>query len=165
MHPYPKHLEGCDYRGFRRYFLTLCTHERRPLFTCRDPVALVESYFLRVARESGIADIAHCFRPDHLHSALEGCTADADVRRFISRMKQFTGFHFQRTFGVRLWQRYGYERVIRSDESTEPVVRYILENPVRGGLVKDARDYPFIGSSQYTLEQLMECCGGRGSSA
>jgi putative transposase len=167
MHPYPKHLGGCDYRGARRYFLTFCTYERRPLFTSAAHVALVESHFLRTAGESGFADIAHCFMPDHLHAAVEGRNESADARAFIKRMKQFTGFYFKQTFSERLWQRYGYEHVIRDDETTAKVVRYVLENPVRAQLVATVAEYPFVGSSEYSLEQLLDCCrdSSNGSSA
>jgi hypothetical protein len=36
------------------------------------------------------------------------------------------------------------------------VARYILENPVRAGLVTTLQEYRFIGSSLYTREQLIE---------
>jgi hypothetical protein len=67
-----------------------------------------------------------------------------------------TGFYFKKTFGRQLWQRYGYEHVIRHDEPTRAIIRYILENPIRAGLVPAVADYRFIGSSEYTVEQLVE---------
>ena len=36
------------------------------------------------------------------------------------------------------------------------MARYILENPVRAGLVARIQDYPFSGSKRYTLEQILE---------
>lgn len=42
-----------------------------------------------------------------------------------------------------LWQINYYEHVLRSDEATEKTARYILENPVRRGLVEDFCDYHF----------------------
>jgi REP element-mobilizing transposase RayT len=165
MHPYPKHLEGFDYRGFHRYFVTVCTDERREPFTDTERVGLVEAHFLRIAKEFEIADLAHCFMPDHLHAALEGRSENADLLAFVARMKQYTGFYFKQRFGVRLWQRYTYEHVIRDDETTAAVIRYVMENPVRAGLVTDVRDYPFIGSSEYALEELLELCSDVGSSA
>lgn len=128
-------------------------------------VALVELHFLRIAKEMQFADLAHCFMPDHLHAALEGRAAESDDRRFIARMKQYTGFYFRREFSERLWQRYGYEHVIRDDESTRQVIRYVLENPIRAGLVLDVSEYPFIGSSEYSVEQLIDFCRDDSSSA
>jgi hypothetical protein len=86
-----------------------------------------------------------------------GSIADStkcDCKRFITRTKQFSGFYFTKQFGTRLWQRYGFERVIRDSEQTF-VARYILENPVRAGLVAATEDYPFIGSFVYTLPELI----------
>src|SRR5687768_6140508 len=166
MHPYPRHLSGFDYCGLHRYFLTFCTRERRALFTRTEHVALVESHFLRTAKELKFADLAHCFMPDHLHAAVEGRSTESDARRFIARMKQSSGFYFKREFNQPLWQRYGYEHVIRDDESNQKVIRYVLENPIRAGLVSDVSEYPFIGSSEYSIEQLIDFCRnrmGRGS--
>ena len=63
---------------------------------------------------------------------------------------QFSGYHYKQAHGKGLWQRYGYERVLREEESTQRVVAYVLENPVRAGLVKTVHDYPFIRSSVTT---------------
>jgi REP element-mobilizing transposase RayT len=96
--------------------------------------------------------------PDHLHLAVEGRREDADLKIFIKRMKQFSGFYFKQAHGVTLWQRYGYEHVLRSNEDTKGVVRYILENPLRAHLARDVRDYPFFGSSEYSRAELLEFC-------
>jgi len=60
-----------------------------------------------------------------------------------------------RQFGTRLWQRYGFERVVRDSEQTFVVARYILENPVRAGLAGAIEEYPFVGSFVYTLPELI----------
>ena len=95
--------------------------------------------------------------PNHVHLLTEGQSEDSDGRRFIAHAKQLSGFHFKKQFaGVRLWQRYGFERTLRADESTLRVARYMLENPVRAGLVTRVQDYPFLGSDVYTVEQILE---------
>jgi hypothetical protein len=55
-----------------------------------------------------------------------------------------------------LWQRYGFERVLRNSEQMFVVARYILENPVRAGLVTTIEAYPFRGSLVCTLPELIE---------
>ena len=74
--------------------------------------------------------------PSDMHAAVQGETDRAELKAFVARRKQFSGFHFKRQFGLRLWQRYSYERVIRGDEDTRMVVRYVLRNPIRAGLVE-----------------------------
>ena len=61
----------------------------------------------------------------------------------VSRWKQLTGYHIGRTHTKRLWQPDYFERVLRDDESTIVVARYILENPIRAGLAKGIGEYPF----------------------
>ena len=153
---YPEHLKAFDYRGLHQYFLTFCTHNRGRLFAKADAMEVVRTQIARASAEQRMSVIAYCFMPDHLHLLMEGQSDDADCRTFIARAKQYSGFSYQAAFGRRLWQRYGYERVLRSDEAAVSVARYILENPVRAGLVVAVQDYPFSGSSVYSLEQLLD---------
>jgi putative transposase len=152
----PERLKTFDYLGCRQYFLTFCTDHRHRLFTAPDRVELARTQISRAASEQRISVLAYCFMPDHVHLLVAGTSEDSDCRRFIARAKQYSGFHYQAAFGRRLWQRFGYERVLRNDEAAIRVARYILENPVRAGLVTEVQQYPFAGSSVYSLEQLLE---------
>jgi putative transposase len=142
--------------GSHRYSLTFCTHNRKPLLTDARAVDIVMNQFLRTSSDEGFAIIAYCAMPDHVHLLVEGTRDDSDAKRFISRGKQSSGFLFAQERGTRLWQRYGYEHVLRDEEATPLVVRYILENPVRAGLVDNVRAYPYIGSSVYSRDELIE---------
>ena len=117
---------------------------------------LILEQFARSATEQQFAILAYCFMPDHVHLLVEGQAETSDCKRFIARAKQYSGFYYLKRYGDRLWQRYGFERVLRSEEITMVVARYILANPVRGGLVDRVEDYPFSGSLVYTLQQLLE---------
>lgn len=156
MPHYPEHLRRFSYLGIYRYFLTFCTHERRPYFTVAEDVALVREQFLRAAREADFALIVYCFMPDHVHLLVEGLRDDGDLRRFVKASKQYAAFYFQRRRQERLWQRYGYERVLRSEEATPDVVRYTIANPVRGAIVASPEEYAFWGSTIYSREELLE---------
>ena len=93
--------------------------------------------------------------PDHVHLLVSGLTEDSDCRAFIRAMKQYTGYYFRKATGRALWQRYGYEHVLRSDLERATTIRYILDNPLRAGLAKRLEDYPFLGSERYTVEELV----------
>jgi putative transposase len=159
----PKHLKAFDYLGLYRYFLTFCTHQRRHVFVTSDRVELVRAQILRAATDQHFALLAYCFMPDHAHLLVEGLADDADCRRLIARAKQTSGFHYQKMFGARLWQRYGFERTLRRGESALSVGKYILENPVRAGLAKSVEEYPFLGSTTHTLAEILEAVQSRGS--
>ena len=152
----PEHLKKFDYLGRHQYFLTFCTVGRKQFFVKADAVDTVRTQIERAAGEESVALTAYCYMPDHVHFLAEGKADDSDCLRFVARAKQFSGFHYHAKFGHRLWQRYSYEHTLRSEESAISVARYILENPVRGGLVARIEDYPFSGSTEYTLEQILE---------
>ena len=145
---HPEHLKGFDYTGAYRYFLTFCTFQRRTLFLTREHVDLVLTQFRRTADDEGFAIPAYGFMPDHVHLLIEGLSNESDCRRFIARAKQLSGFHYKKAFGEPLWQRYGFERTLRAEEHSMRVARYILENPVRAGLVSRVQVYAFLGSDR-----------------
>ena len=116
----------------------------------------VFKYMGGILRNNASSLVASGGMPDHVHLLIEGQREDSDCREFISRAKQYSGFHYRATFGQRLWQRYGFERTLRSEEFAVSVARYILENPVRAGLVERIDQYEFSGSSVYTIEQILE---------
>jgi putative transposase len=151
----PSRLKGFDYLGRHRYSLTLCTARRRPLFVSGPVVTRVLSQILRASVEHDVAVLAYCFMPDHVHLLVEGQTARSDGKRFIVRAKQYSGYDYSKQFGGRLWQRYGFEHVLRDEETTRAVARYTLANPVRAGLAQRVSDYPFAGSLVYDLEDLI----------
>ncbi len=152
----PDRLKAFDYVGLHRYFLTFCTFERQQRFTTCDVVDLVLLQIQRAAGEQRFAIIAYCFMPDHVHLLVEAQADDSDARRFIKTVKQYSGFYFKQRFRQRLWQRYGFERTLHDDEATVSVARYILENPVRGRLVRNPEDYPFSGSPVHGLAEILE---------
>src|SRR5262245_28798146 len=138
----PGHLKTFDYMGLHQYFLTFCTNERNRLFVTAAAVDAVRTQIDRASTAYRFAVIAYCFMPDHLHLLVEGQADDSDCREFISRAKQYSGFHYKAAFGHRLWQRYGYEHVLRNEEAAVSVARYILENPVRARMVEQITDHP-----------------------
>lgn len=55
-----------------------------------------------------------------------------------------------------LWQPGYYERILRDDDSTNAVIRYIWENPIRAGLTKQLGEYPYCGSDVYELSDITD---------
>jgi putative transposase len=157
----PGHLKTFDYLGLHRYSLTFCTDRRQKLFTTHDVVDLVLEQIARAAGQYQFAIIAYCFMPDHAHLLIEGRSADSDAKEFIVRAKQYSGFHHKKARRSRLWQRYGFEHVLQDDELTLVVAKYILENPIRAGLVGRVEDYPFVGSLMYGLRDLLIAIASR----
>jgi putative transposase len=155
----PGHLNSFDYLGLHRYFLTFCTDNRRHAFVDRAVVDVALQQVLRACADEQFEIIAYCFMPDHLHLLAQGQSDASDCRRFIKRAKQFSGFYYSKQFDAHLWQRYGFERVLRAEDETLVVAKYILANPVRAGLVVNPEDYAFSGSLVYPIHEVLEAIG------
>ena len=77
--------------------------------------------------------------PDHLHALLSFPPSDKPIRLIVSKWKEWTA----KSAGIR-WQEDFFEHRLRHDESRCQKVDYILENPIRYGLVKKPQDWPYI---------------------
>lgn len=88
-------LKNFDYKGCYRYFITICTYNRMPLFK---DAALVNQLIKALRNKSnsfGFKVWTFCFMPDHLHLLLEGIFPNSDLKRFITSYKQYTGYHYK----------------------------------------------------------------------
>ena len=151
----PPRLTLFDYTGFYRYFLTICVLNRSRVFVEGGAVDLVMVELTRTANDVRFSAIAYCFMPDHMHVLVEGTHPAADFREFVRIFKQRSAFRWRQQRGTVLWQRSYFERVLRDDEDTAGVAKYLLKNPVRAGLVERPEDYPYLGSMTVALRDLL----------
>jgi REP element-mobilizing transposase RayT len=147
-------LDPLCYIGLRRYFVTICCDYRHSAFTSESITQAVIARFLRAAGEEQMAIIAYICMPDHAHALVEGLTDSSDLQSFMHRAKQLTGFEYKKLMGRRLWQPSYDDRVLRNEDATWDVVRYICDNPVRKGMVRQWDEYPFTGSGIMTRAQM-----------
>jgi REP element-mobilizing transposase RayT len=94
--------------------------------------------------------------PDHAHVLVTGETPEASLSDLVRLWKQVTGYRWHARQGQRLWQPGYFERVLRNDEPSLSVARYIIENPVRAGLARSAASYPLAGSSCYSVDEIID---------
>jgi len=140
------------------YFFTLCArHQGTPFTEPELAVAMVESLLWR-KQQHHWSLYTLCLMPDHLHFLLRLETNE--VRYFnggargilpegvlnqVAGFKSFTTTQVWWKQGGKgpLWQRSSYDRVIRYNQSIQQAASYILDNPVRKGIVKQWKDYPY----------------------
>ena len=144
-----------SYIGPAAYFVTSCTLGRRKAFTNNDFCEECRRELLATPRQFGFTLAAYCLMPDHVHCLVTGHRADASLRSFVAMWKQRTGFAWSTRSGERLWQKGYYEHVLRADEEHLSIARYIFENPVRAGLVAQVMDYPWLGSEQFSMNEIL----------
>ena len=147
-------LKDFEYKGHHRYFLTLCTAHKKPIFDDGSIVEWLTNVLKDKSKHHGFKVWVYCFMPDHLHLLIEGTTSKSDMRMFVSDYKQLTGFLAKKKIKEPLWQINYFDHVLRKEEDTLNVARYILNNPVRRGLVDDYRDYKLLGSFEADIAEL-----------
>ena len=153
-------VKDFSYRGLHRYFITLTTNFRARSFANETYARALSTQIAPFFAARSFEVIAYCVMPDHLHLLLEGTSVEADLREAVRAWKQRTGYDWKARTGTQLWQPGFHDRVLREHDDTRSVVRYILKNPVRAGLVTAPREYPWLGSLRYTLAELEEHAGG-----
>ncbi len=154
----PPRFPDFDYIGFNRYFLTVCVTGRTPVFRSINLGRCVTAQLLPMAASFGFEIVAYCVMPDHLHMLAAGECDQSQLKPFMHRWKQATGYWWKHDLHHRnhLWQEGYHDRILRDRDPTEGVIRYIVENPVRAGLVDDSREYPLLGATRYDLDELLE---------
>jgi len=82
--------------------------------------------------------------PDHLHWLFQ-LNRKLDLSQLIGRIKANTSrnIHKFSPEADRIWQTNFHDRAIRSEERVEAAIKYVINNPVRAGLVKSIYDYPY----------------------
>lgn len=75
-----------------------------------------------------------------------------DIVSFVGEYKGRTTRAAWR-FGIKgkFWQTSFYDHFLRKEEAVRDVVMYVLNNPVRRGLVSEWKEYPYSGSLVYEL--------------
>ena len=139
------------------YFFTVTLADRRAR-VLTDHVDLLRSVFRRVQGERPFKIVAMVVLPDHLHAIWTLPAGDADYSGRWRAIK--AGFTRDLVAGgmplVRhdkgeydLWQRRFWEHTVRDESDLAAHVEYIHFNPVKHGLVKQVRDWPWSSFHQY----------------
>jgi REP element-mobilizing transposase RayT len=98
----------------------------------------------------------YCFMPDHQHLIISGMHDNSDVWKTIVTYKQKTGFWMSANKTEIKWQKDFYDHILKKHEDIAIQVRYILDNPVRKGLVPSWQEYPFKCSIGCNMEDVLK---------
>ena len=143
-------LGASNYVGRRRYFLTLCCDERRPVFTEARRALWMRDSLEQEAVHHQFGVHAFCIMPDHVHFLAEGLGPASNLLALMKTLKLKTTFAYHKDHRQPLWQKKFYDHILRPRESADSVAWYIWLNPVRKGMCTKPHEYPFSGS--FTLD-------------
>ena len=121
------------------YFITVCcaARGRNQLCTTETAEAIFKTAKMYDTRRTWYLELM-LLMPDHLH-ALIAIDRDASLSKIIGNFKRATS-----RFARVRWQRNFFDHRLRHDESSNEQWIYIMDNPVRAGLVQEADPWPYI---------------------
>jgi putative transposase len=143
------------YKGKITAAFTLCLKENVKIFGNHEIVTKFVQILSMIEEKNDCIVLVYCFMPDHQHVILNGKSDDSDLWKAIVSYKQNTGFWFSKNEPTCRWQKDFYDHIIRKDENLKTQIKYLLDNPVRKGLVAYWQDYPFKGSIGCELEDVV----------
>ena len=129
--------------------MTICSADRIPRFTDARFADAIVAHLALQASASRVTLHAYCLMPDHLHLLVSpngGISLVGFVQAFKSRSTRLAWEHGH---DGAIWQPRFYDHFLRQEEDIRRVVEYILNNPVRQGIVADWHDYRWCGAPAY----------------
>ena len=128
------------------YFMTIRAYKGALPFRRADLNRLVIDT-LRQEQERQLCTVyAYCLMPDHLHFLVSPNADGVSALRFTEEYKgKATNLSWTLGWHGKLWQPRYYDHIVRREESLLAIAKYILDNPVRRMLVKEADAWPWSG--------------------
>ncbi len=126
------------------YHVTAVTANRQAHLASFEAASACARTFSASAKAEEAQLLAWVLMPDHVHWLIQ-LGDNANLASCVNRLKGSSTRSMGTLFDSEcvVWQRGYYDHALRKDESVEAVARYIVANPLRAGLVKSVRDYPF----------------------
>ena len=123
------------------YHIAIGANEKQNIFTKPSINQMVTNTLKNSAKLYGYELIAYCLMPDHLHILVQAGEDAKDLREFVRGFKSYCSVATPVATNRKLWQRGFYEHILRKEENVADVAEYILNNPVRKGLVEEMDQY------------------------
>jgi putative transposase len=126
------------------YLVTTLCHDHHRRFLHWSTASLVASKLEEPELWGGSRLLCWVLMPDHLHMLIE-LEERRSLSALIQRVKSVTARvvnHAEDRSGS-LWMPGFHDHALRAEEDVADVVRYIIGNPVRAGLVETVGAYPF----------------------
>ena len=83
--------------------------------------------------------------PDHIRAFISA-EHSAALSRWVGSLKKFLAAHWRKHgLAAPFWQEGYFDHLLRSGESYDEKCAYVVQNPMRAGLVKEADEWPYTG--------------------
>ncbi len=137
-------LANYNYSKDRPIHLTICTENKENVFVSEVSARIVVNELLKTAKDLKFRILCYCLMPDHLHVIVSPADSTLPLSKFLNIFKGRSTRAFKEKENSRkIWQKSAFDHVIRTEENLKAVIEYIMNNPVRKGIVERADEYPY----------------------
>ena len=140
-------LSNYDYSKDRPIHVTICTDNKEKLFDSKVSGKIITNELLRTANDLRFRILCYCLMPDHLHVIVSPGESNLSLSKFLNIFKGRTTAVFKEKKDFKkIWQRSAFDHVLRTEEDLRAIIEYIMNNPVRKGIVEKIDNYPYSES-------------------
>jgi putative transposase len=134
-------IKGFNYAApGQAYHVVIGSKDRVHRFITREINQSILELLSESAQTCGYRVACACLMPDHLHLLVEAGSRPKELAILIRMYKSKCALSGRSD----LWQRGFYDHVVRREDSLEDLSHYILNNPVRAGLIRVGEDWPWM---------------------
>lgn len=128
----------------REYFITFVVNGRKPVFKDFYTGQCFAKELQALNNRHRSCWLAWVLMPDHFHGLLKLAGSES-LSQHVRRLKGNSARRLNQLIKSNgtFWQPGYFDRALRQDENRKQIARYMLANPLRGGLVKQIGDYSF----------------------
>jgi putative transposase len=125
-------------------YLTVCSQDRKCIFALPDSAAVIVGAW----QKANVWLVGrYVIMPDHIHLFCAPNTFPMKpLQQWVKYWKSLASLSWPRPNNHPLWQRDSWDTQLRRHESYDSKWEYVINNPVRAGLVKERDDWPFQGA-------------------
>jgi len=135
-------LSNYDYSKDQPIHVTICTDNKEKIFNSEANAKIVINELLKTVKDLKFRILCYCLMPDHLHVIVSPGESALPLSKFLNVFKGKTAAVLKDKENLRkIWQRSAFDHVIRTEENLKTVIEYIMNNPVRKGIVGKADNY------------------------
>jgi|JI6StandDraft_1071083.scaffolds.fasta_scaffold00973_17 putative transposase len=138
------------YRGFSSVHWQMTIDQRKTGWLTPGFHARFRELLLHTMARYHLLCPVYCLMPDHMHLLWIGVTETSDQRKAARFFRRHVNELLDRVLPGTRFQKQAYDHVLRQHEKGGDAVRemawYILQNPVRAGLVKRTEEWRYLNS-------------------
>lgn len=127
------------------YLVTTICANRYPSFKQAEKARVVAAKLMEPGLWGDSRLLCWVLMPDHMHALIE-LGQERTLSALMQRVKAVSALAVQRSLGApgQFWMPGFHDRALRAEDSLHEAAEYILQNPVRAGLVDVPREYPYL---------------------